>query len=183
MLIGNGDINCDRLPCRQGRVCRSLHAVYFHSNRLVFTMEDQLFYTITEGQEMITLTQFTSVSADPRGSFPRVWLSSNANISSAGFKKDRFVDVWPSTAGLRPCDEASVAQLCWTSHDGQGSVPEVRKILFLLFMCFFSQQHIRLTDAGYPVTATSTAFPQRPFHLFFFLFKMGKTEKMEKMRE
>lgn len=27
-------------------------------------MEDQLYYTITEGQEMITLTQFISVSAD-----------------------------------------------------------------------------------------------------------------------
>lgn len=27
-------------------------------------MEDRLFYTITEGQEMISLTQFVSVSAD-----------------------------------------------------------------------------------------------------------------------
>lgn len=93
-------------------------------------MEDQLFYTITEGQEMITLTQFTSVSADPLESLPPVLLSSNTNISSAGLKKNRFVDIRPSTARLRPCDEAVVAQLCRTSHDGQGSVPEVRKVLF-----------------------------------------------------
>lgn len=43
-------------------------ATYLHTNRLVSNVEDQLFYTITEGQETITLTQFTSVSADPLGS-------------------------------------------------------------------------------------------------------------------
>lgn len=130
LLFGNGDINCDGLPCQQRHVYRLLHVVYFHRNRLMSTMEEQLFYTITEGQEMITVTQFTSVSADPLDSFPRVWLSSNTNISSAGFKENRFVNVWPSTARLHPCDEASFAQLCRTRHDGQGSVPEVRKVLF-----------------------------------------------------
>lgn len=93
LLIGNGDINCDRLSCLQGRIYRSLHVVYFHRNRLMPSMEDQLFYTITEGQEMITLTQFTSVSADPLDSFPRVLLSPNTNVPSAGFKKNRFVDI------------------------------------------------------------------------------------------
>lgn len=56
-------------------------------------MEEQLFYTITEGQEMITLTQFTSVSADPLGSPPPALLSPNTHISSAGFKENRFVDL------------------------------------------------------------------------------------------
>lgn len=37
---------------------------YYCRNRLISNMEDQLFYTITEGQEMITLTQFISVSTD-----------------------------------------------------------------------------------------------------------------------
>lgn len=57
------------------------------------SMEEHLFYTITEGQEMITLSQFTSVSADPPQWLPRVSLSPNTNASSAGFKKNRLVDV------------------------------------------------------------------------------------------
>lgn len=56
-------------------------------------MEDQLFYAITEGQEMITLTQFTSVSADALDSFPPELLSPNANIWSAGFEKNWSVDL------------------------------------------------------------------------------------------
>lgn len=90
LLIGNGDINWDRLRCFPDVFT---DVVYFHTNRLVSNLEDQLFYTITEGQEMITLTQFTSVSAHPPQSFPRVLLSSNTNTSSAGFKKNRLVDI------------------------------------------------------------------------------------------
>lgn len=40
-------------------------------------------------------------------------------------------------------------------------------------MGFYSQQHIRLTDAGCPAAAAV----QRPSQLFFFLVKMGKQRK------
>lgn len=40
-----------------------LHVVYFYRSRLMANMEDQIFYAITEGQEMITVPQFISVSA------------------------------------------------------------------------------------------------------------------------
>lgn len=59
---------------------------------------------------------------------------------SAGFKKNRFVDVRPSAAWLRPRDEAIDAQLRRTSHDGQGSVSEVRKV-FSYFSTSTAAEH------------------------------------------
>lgn len=60
---------------------------------------------------------------------------------SAGFKKNRFVDVRPSAAGLRPRDEAIDAQLRRTSHDGQGSVSEVRKVFSFYFSTSTAPEH------------------------------------------
>lgn len=49
--------------------------------------------------------------------------------SSAGSEKNRLVDVWPSAARLCPWNATIYTWLRQTSHDGQGSVQEVREVL------------------------------------------------------
>lgn len=48
-----------------------------------------------------------------------------------GFKKDRSVDLRPPPARLCPPAEQIHARLHWAGHDGQGTVQQVRKALFI----------------------------------------------------